>query len=135
MGSSAKVGQEYTFRDSRASPTLHTHAGPPMRRRDRRREVGRDPFDPLDGPISETIDLHQWTREHVQAQLSARLRTARRREPGALVHVITGKGRNSPAGPVLRPLVQRMLRDSLLPDVAAWGRDQDDGGFLLRLRR
>lgn len=55
------------------------------------------------------------------------------RQPGALVHVITGKGRGSPGRPVLKSKVKALLRTGALP-VAAWGGDLDGGGYLIRLK-
>lgn len=94
----------------------------------------RDPFDPLDGPVDHTLDLHGVTA--VQAPMLVRnfLESTTRHRPGALVHLITGRGRGSAAGPVLKPLVKRLLAGELSRYAAAWGRDFDEGGFLVRLR-
>lgn len=94
----------------------------------------RDPFDPLDGPIAATLDLHGASRLDAPRRLGDFLATAIRRHPGGLVHVITGRGRGSAAGPVLFPLVRRLLAGDLARYAAASGRDYDDGGFLVRLR-
>lgn len=50
------------------------------------------------------------------------------------MHIITGKGRNSPGRPVLMPLVRGMLRAAPAAQIAQWGPDDDDGGFLVRLK-
>ncbi|MGE0552995.1 MAG: Smr/MutS family protein [Gemmatimonadales bacterium] len=93
----------------------------------------RDPFDPLDGPVTATLDLHGNTALEARARLDGFFATARRRHPGGLLHVVTGKGRNSPGRPVLKPLVRGLLAKAPSTVVAAWGRDLDDGGFLVRL--
>lgn len=93
----------------------------------------RDPFDPLDGPIAATLDLHGATRVDVAARVTSFLAAAARRHPGALVHIITGRGRGSPGRPVLFPTVRTLLAGDLRRFVAASGRDYDDGGHLVRL--
>lgn len=93
----------------------------------------RDPFDPLDGPVDRTVDLHGASRLEAPAILRLFLETSARRHPGGLVHVITGRGRGSAAGPVLFPLVRRLLSGDLARFAARWGRDVDDGGYLIRL--
>lgn len=60
--------------------------------------------------------------------------TAARRTPGAVVHIITGKGKGSPGRPVLRGAVAALLRGDLAPRIADWSRDVDEGGFLVRVR-
>jgi DNA-nicking Smr family endonuclease len=94
----------------------------------------RDPFDPLDGAPDHTLDLHGMTAPEVRATLPATLDRLRRQRPGALVHVITGRGRSSSGPPVLRRTVQTLLRSALAAAVAAWGLDDADGGYLVRLR-
>lgn len=56
-----------------------------------------------------------------------------RRQPGALVHVITGKGKGSPGLPVLRTRVRTLLRSETLP-IDEWAPDLDGGGYLIRLK-
>jgi DNA-nicking Smr family endonuclease len=90
-------------------------------------------LDPLEGTPADTLDLHGCRASEAAAAVRAFVQRARRRTPGALVHVITGRGRNSPNGPVLKPTVKRLLESGSLP-VKTWGEDLDEGGFLLRLR-
>lgn len=99
-----------------------------------RRRPGRrhDPFDPLDGPASTTLDLHGFRASEVREQLPLFLKSARKRHPRGLVHVITGKGRGSAGGPVLKTLVRTMLRNGEL-EVSEWREDSAGGGYLLRL--
>ena len=91
-----------------------------------------DPFDPLDGPIVDTLDLHGLTGLEAKSAVASYLARVRKRHPGELVHVITGKGRNSAGTPVLKPAVRSVLAADT-SNVARWGRDYDDGGFLVRL--
>ncbi|MEP6691421.1 MAG: Smr/MutS family protein [Gemmatimonadaceae bacterium] len=92
-----------------------------------------DPFDPLDGAAGDTLDLHGFTGAQAREHVTSYLQRVRKRKPGALVHIITGKGRNSPGRPVLMPLVRGILRAAPSTQIARWGPDDDDGGFLVRL--
>jgi DNA-nicking Smr family endonuclease len=96
--------------------------------------TGTNPFEPLDGPVAESIDLHGMNAAEAVAAASAFLRRAAKRSPGALAHVITGRGRGSPGRPVLKPKIRTLLRSGDVP-AAAWGEDLDGGGFLVRLPR
>lgn len=89
-------------------------------------------LDPLDGPVDDTLDLHGMTAAEALPAVTAFVRRVRKRQPGALVHVITGRGKGSPGRPVLRTRVKTLLRGDTLP-VAAWALDLDGGGYLLRL--
>lgn len=91
-------------------------------------------LEPLDGPVTDTLDLHGFTRAEAEAAVIAFLNRSGKKHPGALVHIITGRGRGSPGRPVLKPAVRTLLKSGSLP-VAHWGGDLDDGGFLVRLRR
>ncbi|HEX9892697.1 MAG TPA: Smr/MutS family protein [Gemmatimonadales bacterium] len=90
----------------------------------------RDPFDPLDGPITDELDLHRMTAPEAKAAVTGFVRRAPK---GALLHVITGKGRNSAGGPVLRNTIRAMLRAGSMPQVRAWASDDNEGGFLIRI--
>lgn len=95
----------------------------------------RNPFDPCDGPVDSTLDLHGATTVDVETRLRSFLETAARRHPGGLVHVITGRGRGSAGAPVLKPAVKRLLAGPLARLVTATERDLNDGGYLVRLKR
>ena len=90
--------------------------------------------EPLEGQVAEELDLHGYTRDQARARVPAYLRDARRRLPGQLVHIITGKGRNSPGQPVLLPTVRKLLEAAPQSQIADWGPDVDGGGFLVRLK-
>ncbi len=92
----------------------------------------RNPFDPLDGPVDETLDLHGFSAVDARTHVSAWLRNARRRSPGGLAHIITGKGRGSGGVSVLKPIVKALLGAEPATVVRAWGKDHADGGFLVR---
>jgi DNA-nicking Smr family endonuclease len=91
-------------------------------------------LEPLDGPVADSLDLHGMTWSQAEPAFAAFLARSRKKMPGALVHVITGRGRGSPGHPVLKTRVRTLLRNGI-DSVASWGPDLDDGGFLIRLRR
>jgi DNA-nicking Smr family endonuclease len=95
-------------------------------------------FDPrdrlLDARVHAALDLHGCTADDARRLVREFLKSTARRNPGAVVHVITGKGRGSAGGPVLRGAVAALLKGDLAPLVADWARDDGDGGFLVRVR-
>jgi DNA-nicking Smr family endonuclease len=94
---------------------------------------GRNPFEPLDGAVDDTLDLHGLPGAAAVEAAAAFLRRVHRHRAGALVHIITGRGRGSRGRPVLKPRVRTLLKRGDLP-VASWGEDLDGGGFLVRLQ-
>ena len=80
-----------------------------------------------------SIDLHGLTVEEARRKLDAFLQRVARTHSGQVVQVITGKGVNSPDGPVLRPMVLEEL--SYSHDlVAERDTSMDGGSVLIRLR-
>ena len=103
--------------------------------RSRNRQPRFDSRDALLDGAGATLDLHGAGAAEARAAVRAFLRDQARRAPGGVVHVITGKGRGSASGAVLRPLVAAELRGpECAPLVADWARDANDGGFKVRLR-
>jgi DNA-nicking Smr family endonuclease len=105
----------------------------------RRRSSGRNPRREqgdtlLDAPVAEALDLHGFRADEVPRLLRGFLTNWQNRGSGLVVHVITGRGRNSPNGPVLGAKVASLLRGELKPLVAEWAPDYNDGGFMVRLR-
>lgn len=88
----------------------------------------------LDARVHAVLDLHGCTAGDARRLVREFLGSAARRNPGAVLHVITGKGRGSADGPVLRGAVAALLKGDLAPLLADWARDGGDGGFLVRLR-
>jgi DNA-nicking Smr family endonuclease len=88
--------------------------------------------------ISEELDLHGFLREEALARLERFVFTAFDREQQAVL-VITGKGINSPEGPVLQGAVAQWLRDkgrSMVAEFAPAPRDKGgSGAFVVFLRR
>lgn len=87
----------------------------------------------LDAPVAATLDLHGMTALEAKARAASFLQASARARPGTVVHLITGRGKNSAGGPVLKPAVRTVLR-AAGPAVAEWDEDVDGGGFLVRLR-
>jgi DNA-nicking Smr family endonuclease len=93
----------------------------------------RNPFEPLDGAVAAVLDLHGFRATEARARVDAFLRDEQKRHPGGLLHIITGKGRGSERGPVLKKTVATLLRDT--SGIDAWGTDLDGGGYLVRLKQ
>jgi hypothetical protein len=91
-----------------------------------------NPFEPLEGAVADTLDLHGFGAAQAHAAVITFLRRVQRQSPDGLVHLITGKGRGSPGRPVLKGVVKSLLRSGAVP-VHAWGEDLEGGGFLVRL--
>jgi dsDNA-specific endonuclease/ATPase MutS2 len=89
--------------------------------------------DLLDGAAA-TLDLHGRTADEARAMVQAFLLVEARSSRRRVVHIITGKGKGSQSGAVLRPLIAAELRGACAPFVADWSRDTDDGGYVVRLR-
>ena len=94
-----------------------------------------DSSDPLlDARVDAQLDLHGYSATEAPSAVRTFLDTWRRRKPGALVHIITGKGKGSANGPVLRGLVKGLLQGELRAMVAEWGLDDGEGGYRVRVR-
>ena len=85
----------------------------------------------LDSRANATLDLHGFAATEGRAAVIA---FVKRHRGGAILHIITGKGRGSAAKPVLRSMVSGMLKAELKPLVADWSLDAGDGGFRIRVR-
>lgn len=94
----------------------------------------RDPFDPLSGPVAETLDLHGFTAVEAKAHVSAWIEQAARRNPGGILLIITGRGRGSGGRPVLGGIVRRILREGASDRIRDWGPDPGGGGMRIRVR-
>ncbi len=86
----------------------------------------------LDGRPAATLDLHGYTRDSARAAVEHFLRASGR--SGKVVHIITGKGKGSAGGAVLRTMVRGMLKGALAPQVRDWALDSGDGGYRVLLR-
>lgn len=92
----------------------------------------KDPL--LDAPVAGTLDLHGFTGAQASVAVRAFLETWRRRQPGAVLHIITGKGKGSAGAPVLRGLVRTLIKGDLAAMISDWGRDESDGGYKVKVR-
>ena len=90
--------------------------------------------DLLDGRVDAELDLHGFSAIEAPSAVRSFLDRWRRRKPGAVVHIITGKGKGSANGPVLRGMVKTLLQGELRSMVAQWDLDDAEGGYKVRLR-
>lgn len=90
--------------------------------------------DLLDARADATLDLHGLTATETPSAVRSFLDTWRRRKPGAIVHIITGKGKGSAGGPVLRGVVKTLLQGELRSIVAKWDLDDSEGGYKVQVR-
>ena len=106
-----------------------------MGRRGRAGHPAFDARDPLlDARADGELDLHGFGAIEARSAVRALLESWRRRKAGALVHIITGKGKGSTGGPVLRGLVKTLLQGELRGMVSEWGLDDGEGGYRVRVR-
>ena len=91
----------------------------------------RDPL--LDARADAELDLHGLGAIEARAAVRAFLESWRRRKAGAVVHIITGKGKGSGGRPVLRGLVKGLLQGELRGMVAEFQVDDGEGGYRVRL--
>jgi len=87
----------------------------------------------LDARPDATLDLHGMSVAEGVHAVRSFVTLWRGRRSGAVLHVITGKGRGSAGRPALRPAVRGLLRGALRDAVRDWALDADEGGFLLRV--
>ncbi len=92
----------------------------------------RDPL--LDARADAELDLHGLGAVEARSAVRAFLESWRRRKAGGVVHIITGKGRGSAGGPVLRGLVKTLLQGELRALVAECRLDDGEGGYRVRVR-
>jgi DNA-nicking Smr family endonuclease len=93
-----------------------------------------DSSDDLFGaPLAGRIDLHGMSA--AQAEVAVRsFVDSWRRQPGAVVLIITGKGKGSEGGAVLRPAIRALLKTRLSGFVSDWALDDSEGAFRVRVR-
>jgi len=94
------------------------------------RYSSHDPL--LDARPAATLDLHGLTRATARVAVERFVRAPGR--SGTVVHIITGKGRGSTGGAVLRTMVRGMLKGALAAQVRDWALDAGDGGYRVMLR-
>jgi len=87
----------------------------------------------LDAPVADTIDLHGLSAFEAEQTVRKVVENWHRRGGGVL-HFITGKGKGSVAGPVIKKKVAAMLKGELTAYVADYSPDITGGGFKVRVR-
>jgi DNA-nicking Smr family endonuclease len=85
-------------------------------------------------PLAGRVDLHGLTVDQAEVIVRNFIDTWRRRQPGAVILIITGKGKGSADGPVLRPAIQTLLKTRLSGFVSEWALDDSEGAFRVRVR-
>jgi DNA-nicking Smr family endonuclease len=97
--------------------------------------VQPDPIRTLHGAIpAESLDLHGLFADAAERRVRGFIEAWARREPGAVVRIVTGKGARSTGAPVLRTLVHDLLTGALRTSVDDWAVDQGGGAYLVRVR-
>jgi len=81
-----------------------------------------------------TLDLHGERAAEAERKVTDFVTAQSRIHRGDVIHVVTGSGQGSQAGPVLRGLVGELLAGSLERFVAEHRMDLHRGGWLARLR-
>ena len=101
----------------------------------RKRHPSFDSSDDLLGArVVTQLDLHGRTQMEAERDVRSFVASQARAHPGAVVRIITGKGKNSPGRPRLPSTVRRLLNGELKPYCADWDVDVDEGAVLVRLR-
>jgi DNA-nicking Smr family endonuclease len=85
-------------------------------------------------PLAGRVDLHGLSGDQAEGVVRNFIDTWRRREPGAVILIITGKGKGSADGPVLRPAIHALLKTKLSGFVSEWALDDSEGAFRVRVR-
>lgn len=88
----------------------------------------------LDAPVAASIDLHGAIAAEATVRVRNFLTAASRVHKGKVVRIITGKGRGSERGAVLRPMVARLLKGPLSTIVMDYSISVDEGSYLVLLR-
>lgn len=103
----------------------------------KRRPANVDPPelpDSLHGAFPDaTVDLHGLKAHTALQRVENLLATWTRRQPGAVLRIVTGKGNRSADGPVLLGAVEELLREELGGRVADMTLDAGGGGWLVRV--
>lgn len=98
-------------------------------------EVRPDPVRTLHGSYpDDSLDLHGLTGDQAERRLADFVETWRRRRPGAVLRIITGKGLRSEGPPVLQARVRELLGGELSKRVEEFVLESGGGSFLIRLR-
>ena len=104
----------------------------------RRRFTEPDPSGPADTLHGATavaeLDLHGETADSARQKAEWFLDRWARQRPGAVVRIITGKGKRSDAGTVLLPMVRELLDGACAHRVDEWTTERSGGSVVVRLK-
>jgi DNA-nicking Smr family endonuclease len=92
-------------------------------------------LDWIDRPAAATFDLHGQTVAEAEANALRFLRAQARARPGAVVRLITGRGRGGGSAPVrtrVRSLLRRLREDGAV--VLDYAIEASEGSFVVRLK-
>ena len=95
---------------------------------------GHEPPTLLGAIPARELDLHHVHADQAERLVRNLVMTVTKGGPGQVVRIITGKGNRSEEGPVLLPLVRRLLETTLAECVTEFTLDRDGGSFLVRLK-
>ena len=97
--------------------------------------VQPDPVKTLHGSLPvDTLDLHGRSADEAERRVRDFVDGWRRREPGAILRIITGKGMRSEGPPVLVRRVRELLDGPLSGVVSDYVLEIGGGAYLVRLR-
>ena len=85
--------------------------------------------------LDDKLDLHGETARTAEKKVTFFVERWCRRQPGAVLLIITGKGSGSPGDPVLRGHVRRLLDGRLAGSVEEWTMDMSGGAIIVRVGR
>ncbi len=88
----------------------------------------------LDAPVVATLDLHGAIVAEATTMVRNFLTASSKVHRGKVVRIITGRGRGSARGAVLRPTVARLLKGPLSLFVADYSIGVDEGSYLVLLK-
>jgi hypothetical protein len=80
------------------------------------------------------LDLHGRVAREAEGAVRRMVETWSRRQPGAVIRIITGRGANSQGAPVLRGLVLDLLNGDLAPRIEQWNVEVGGGSYLVQVR-
>lgn len=89
----------------------------------------------LRGSVPEAeLDLHGLRASAAEIRVQGFLRSWSQRGSGTVLRVITGRGNRSAEGPVLRDMVETLLKEELGRTVDDFALESGGGAFVVRLR-
>ncbi len=94
-----------------------------------------EPINTLHGAMAVAeLDLHGETAYAARQKVEWFLDRWGRQRPGAVVRIITGKGKRSAAGAVLPPMVRDLLNGACAHHIDEWTTERSGGSVVVRLK-